>query len=72
MSQKLNELYDQILSELETCDTKTTPTICSNLETEESRSCIVNTIAEYVLIKHLTITQAIIEVEKTYSENGLD
>lgn len=66
---KIDELYQQIRSELETCDPEETPVICANLDNDKDEMCIVQTIAEYVLSMHLNISQAIVEVEKSFSVN---
>ena len=69
---KTEELYTQIRAELELCQVEQTPTICANLGDDESKDCIVQTIAEFCLVKRLTISQAIAEVEKTFSNGTLD
>ena len=69
---KIKELYEQIDKELDVCDKAKTPVVCSNLATENSRSCIRQTIAEVMLSRHINIAQAIVEVEKSFSENNID
>lgn len=68
----IKNLYLQIESELSTCDKKLTPVICENISTENGKSCIVQTIAEVSLSRKINISQAILEVEKTFSENNID
>jgi len=67
---KIKVLYAQIEEELETCDPEQTPIICSNLSHEEDKACLVQTIAEFVLSMHLNISQAIVEVEKSFDVNN--
>lgn len=67
---KIKELYKQVEKELELCDPKETPVICSNLSDEQNKSCIISTILEFSLTKHITIAQAIAETEKTFSTNN--
>jgi len=69
---KIEELYAQIGKELETCDGEETPVICGNLSDEKNKACIIQTVAEYVLSMQVTITQAIIEVEKSFALNDID
>jgi translation initiation factor 2 gamma subunit (eIF-2gamma) len=69
---KIKELYEQIEKELETCDASETPVICSNLGDDQNRACIIQTIAETSLSMKLDITQAIIQVEKSFSLNDID
>jgi len=68
----MQQLYDQIEKHLKTCDSSNTPVICTNLENDSARKCIVQTVAEFCMKKKLEISQAIIEVEKTYSINSND
>ena len=70
--EKIKELYAQIDKELETCDGEETPIICESLSDEKNKACMIQTVAEYVLSMHLTISQAIIEVEKSFALNDID
>jgi len=69
---KIDELYKQIEAHISTCDKANTPIICSNLSNEASKKCIIETVAEYCLSEHVNISQAITEVEKTFSLNNID
>jgi hypothetical protein len=69
---KYKELISQIEKELETCDGEETPIICESIADEQNKACIIQTVAEYVLSMKLTISQAIIEVEKSFALNDID
>jgi 3-methyladenine DNA glycosylase/8-oxoguanine DNA glycosylase len=66
------DFYTQIIAELEYCDAQITPTICFNYSNLHLRQSLVETIAETVLNQKISISQAIVEVEKLYSLNNLD
>jgi len=69
---KLKELNNQIEKELQYCDPKETPVICSNLNDPQNKSCIVSTILEFCMTKKITISQAIAETEKTFQTNSIE
>jgi 3-methyladenine DNA glycosylase/8-oxoguanine DNA glycosylase len=66
------DFYTQIIAELEYCNSDITPTICFNYSNLHLRQSLVETIAETVLNQKISISQAIVEVEKLYSLNNLD
>lgn len=72
MSDLKTELFSQIETELEFCDTVNTPLICSNMADPESKALLVRTIAETCLSRKIDISQAISEVEKAYGINDID
>lgn len=64
--------FAQIEAELEFCNSDITPTVCYNYSNIHLRPNLINTIAETVLNRKITISQAIVEIEKLYSLNNLD
>ena len=66
------EFYNQILAELEYCNSDITPTICFNYSNTHLRQNLIETIAETILDRKITISQAIVEVERLYSVNNID
>jgi 3-methyladenine DNA glycosylase/8-oxoguanine DNA glycosylase len=66
------DFYTQIIAELEYCNSNITTTICFNYSNLHLRQSLVETIAETVLNQKISISQAIVEVEKLYSLNNLD
>jgi translation initiation factor 2 gamma subunit (eIF-2gamma) len=65
----VEKLYSQIEKELETCSADETPVICENLDDEENKRCIIQTIAEFVLTQKINISQAIVQVERSFGLN---
>lgn len=68
----LQRLYLQVETELEYCNEKDSPFICSQYNDMDSRANIIKTIAETCVDSKLTISEAINKVERTYSNNSLD
>lgn len=68
----LERFYDQILTELEFCDSKQTPFICSQQSNPDATATLVKTIAETSISMKITIAQAIVQVEKLYGVNSID
>jgi|688.fasta_scaffold338243_2 hypothetical protein len=66
------EFYAQISAELEFCNSEITPIMCWNYSNIHLRENLLNTIAETVLIRKITISQAIVEIENLYSLNNID
>jgi hypothetical protein len=67
-----DEFYAQIMAELEFCNSDITPVICWNYSNIHLRQNLIETIAETVLNQKITISQAIVEVEKLYALNNID
>lgn len=67
-----DQLYNQIETELEFCESSTTPLVCAQLEDAESRAAIIKTIAETCVSGRMDISTAIAEVERLYSNNDID
>ena len=71
-SNTLERFYDQILTELEFCESKQTPYVCSQFGSPDARATLVKTIAETCISMKITIAQAITQVERLYGLNSLD
>jgi hypothetical protein len=71
-AQLKNDFYSQIETELEFCDPKETPLVCYNYNMIPLKMSLIETIAETAISKKITISQAIQDVEKTYSLNSID
>jgi hypothetical protein len=67
-----NRFLSQIETELEFCDPKDTPLICYNYNQITLKKSLIDTIAETAISRRINISQAIAEVEKTYSINDID
>ena len=66
------KFYTQISTELEFCDQKVTPLLCYNYNNLDLRATLIETIAETCIRMKLSISEALVEVERTYSLNGLE
>lgn len=62
----------QIETELDFCNSESTPIICSNLSNPENKARLVNTIAQTCLDGKINIAQAITQIEQLYSVNDID
>lgn len=62
----------QIITELELCDGDKTPLICYNYSNPELRDSLIITIQETILSRKISISEAIVEVERLYSLNFID
>lgn len=72
MENLLEKLYTQIQTELEFCDASVTPLVCYNYSNLDFRNDLLQTIAETILSRKITISEAIVEVERLYSVNYID
>jgi hypothetical protein len=73
MNTELKErFYSQIETELEFCDPKETPLVCYNYNMIPLKRALIETVAETVIAKKISISQAIQDVERTYSINSID
>ena len=66
------KFYNQIETELGFCDSKVTPLICYNFQDPTLKATLIETIAETCISMKVNISEAIVNVEKLYSLNGLD
>jgi hypothetical protein len=64
--------YNQIETELEFCDSNVTPLICYNFSTPDLKAGLVETIAQTCISMKMDISEAIVEVERTYSLNSTE
>jgi len=73
MEKELKErFYNQIETELEFCDSSVTPLICYNYSTPELRASLIETIAQTCISMKKDISEAIVDVERTYSTNSTE
>jgi len=72
MSKLTDDLYQQIETELDFCDSVTNPIICSQLGNPENKAALIKTIAETCISGQLSISQAIAQTERFYSPNNID
>lgn len=68
----LERFYAQIETELEFCNYLELPFVCRQYADLETRAEIVKVIATTSINMHVSISQAIAQVERTYSVNSLD
>ena len=68
----IERLYMQIQTELEFCNSNETPFICGQFSDMDSRADIVKTIAETCISMKISISKAIVQVERLYNINTLD
>ena len=68
----IERLYMQIQTELEFCNSDETPFICGQFSDMDSRADIVKTIAETCISMKISISKAIVQVERLYNINTLD
>jgi len=68
----IERLYMQIQTELEFCNSDETPFICGQFSDMDSRADIVKTIAETCISMKISISKAIVQVERLYNINSLD
>jgi len=68
----IERLYMQIQTELEFCNSDETPFICGQFSDMDSRADIVKTIAETCISMKISISKAIVHVERLYNINSLD
>lgn len=70
--QLLSEFYAQIETELSFCDSNVTPVVCYNFSDPELRGHLIHTIAQQCVSRKISISSAIVEVERLYSVNSID
>jgi hypothetical protein len=76
MENKAKELKDklvtQVIAELDLCNGEITPLICYNYSDPKLKDSLVETIIETLLSRKISISEAIVEVERLYSNNFID
>jgi hypothetical protein len=73
MDNKLKEkFYTQISTELEFCDKEVTPLLCYNYSEPSLRASLIETIAQTCISMKISIAEALVEVERTYSLNSTE
>lgn len=68
----MDKLVMQVKTELELCDGSTTPLICYNYSDPSLRDSLIYTIIETLISRKISISEAIVEVERLYSNNFID
>ena len=67
-----SRLEAQVLAELDFCDSETSPLICFNISDDVKKEQIVKTIIETVMSRKIDIQEAIVEVERLFSNIDFD
>lgn len=67
-----NDFYTQIDTELSFCDGNVTPLVCYNYANLKTRQSLIETIATTCISRKISISSAIVEVERLYSVNSID
>jgi hypothetical protein len=67
--EKLQEIRSLIEAELDQCNGKDTPVVCSNASDPEARPMLVDAILQTVISRKITVGQAIVEYEKEFNLN---
>lgn len=73
MEDSLKErFYSQIETELEFCDSEVTPLLCYNYSDLDLRANLVDNIAQTCISMKISIAEALVVVERTYSMNSTE
>lgn len=68
----IEKLKTQVIAELELCDGTVTPLICYNYSESSLRDSLIQTIIQTLISRKISISEAIVEVERLYSLNFID
>ena len=67
MTEQLNKLKEAISQELEFCNADVTPNICAMISTVAGKTKIVDLVCEYVGNNGMSISEALVEIERERS-----
>lgn len=68
----INAFRSNIAEELNLCDGMDTPYLCANLQSKDGRIKIEKLIADKVINQHISISEAIVQIERDLNPNSYE